>query len=205
MHAPEPCADELGCLPCLPGSKRPSQPRDAHTSPDLCMSRHSCHASEFARPSSDDCAEVEQAPPRTARRLRMRSTFTANYSRTLVVDTSTTQGGQLADQLSHAGFGAEVAVSWHMARATLRANHYHSCIVVADLDQVKDLKQISELRRVAMRVWMIVLCDLRAESSLLLALQSLKMPRRECPPIQRLRRWPTAHGNWLHRDGAQCD
>lgn len=99
----------------------------------------------------------------------MRSVFTANYSRTLVVDTSTTQGGQLADQLNHAGFSTEFAVSWHMARATLRANHYHSCIVVANLDQVEDLKQISELRRVAMRAWMIVLCDLRAESSLLLA------------------------------------
>lgn len=99
----------------------------------------------------------------------MRSAFTANYSRTLVVDTSTTQGGQLAHELNHAGFGAEFAVSWHMARATLRANHYHSCIVVADLDQIEDLKQLSELRRVAMGVWMIVLCNLRAESSLLLA------------------------------------
>jgi DNA-binding response OmpR family regulator len=83
----------------------------------------------------------------------MRSPFTANYSRTRVVDTSTTQGGQLADQLNHAGFSAEFAVSWHMARATLRANHYHSCIVVANLDQVEDLKEISELRRVAMRAW----------------------------------------------------
>lgn len=55
-----------------------------------------------------------------------------------------------------------------MARATLRAKHYHSCIIMADLDRVEDLKQISELRRVAMRVWMIVLCDLRGEGSLLL-------------------------------------
>jgi DNA-binding response OmpR family regulator len=99
----------------------------------------------------------------------MRSAFTASYSRTLVVDTSTAQGGQLADQLNHAGFGAEFAVSWHIARATLRANHYQSCIVVADLDRVEDLKQMSELRRVAMSVWMIALCDLRAESTLLLA------------------------------------
>jgi DNA-binding response OmpR family regulator len=99
----------------------------------------------------------------------MPSSFTANYSRTLVVDTSTSQGGQLADQLNRAGFGAEFAVSWHVARGALRANHYHSCIVVADLDQIEDLKQINELRRVATRVWMIVLCDLRAESTLLLA------------------------------------
>ncbi len=89
----------------------------------------------------------------------MRSAFTANYSRTLVVDTSTTQGGQLSDQLNHAGFSSEFTCSWHMARATLRANHHHSCIVVADLDQVEDLKQLIELRRVAMGVWLIVLCD----------------------------------------------
>jgi DNA-binding response OmpR family regulator len=99
----------------------------------------------------------------------MRSAFTANYSRTLLVDTSTTQGGQLADQLTHAGFSTEFAVSWHMARATLRANHYHSCIAVADLDQVEDLKQLSELRRVAMGVWIIVLCDRSVERTQLLA------------------------------------
>jgi hypothetical protein len=57
---------------------------------------------------------------------------------------------------------AEFAVSWHGARASLHANHYHSCIVVADLNQAKDLKQLSELRGVAMSVWLIVLCDLQA-------------------------------------------
>ena len=92
----------------------------------------------------------------------MRAPFTTNYSRTLMVDASTAQGGQLSDQLNHAGFSAEFAVSWHMARATLRANHYHSYIVVADLDQVEDLKQLNELRRVAMSVWIIVLCELLA-------------------------------------------
>ncbi len=77
----------------------------------------------------------------------MQPAFTASYSRTLVIDTNTTQGGQLAEQLNHAGFGAEFAVSWHMARATFRAKHYHSCIVVADLEQIEDLKQISARRR----------------------------------------------------------
>lgn len=99
----------------------------------------------------------------------MRSAFTANHSRTLVVDASAVQGGQLSDQLNHAGFKAECALSWHEARASLRANHYHSCIVVADLNQVEHLKQLSELRGVAMSVWIIVLCDLQAENTLLLA------------------------------------
>jgi len=98
----------------------------------------------------------------------MRSAF-ANHSRTLVVDASAAQGGQLSDQLSHAGFKAEFAVSWHGARASLRANHYHSCIVVADLNQAEDLKQLSEPRGVAMSVWLLVLCDLQAEGTLLLA------------------------------------
>jgi DNA-binding response OmpR family regulator len=99
----------------------------------------------------------------------MRAPFTTNYSRTLVVDASTAQGGQLSDQLNHAGFSAEFAVSWQMARATLRANYYHSCMVVADLDQAEHLEQISELRRVAMSVWIIVLCEPPAERAQLLA------------------------------------
>jgi DNA-binding response OmpR family regulator len=99
----------------------------------------------------------------------MRAPFTTNYSRTLVVDASTAQGGQLSDQLNHAGFSAEFAVSWQMARATLRANHYHSCIVVADLDRAEHLEQISELRRVAMSVWIILLCEPLAERAQLLA------------------------------------
>ena len=36
-----------------------------------------------------------------------------------------------------------------------------------DLNQVEDLKQLNELRRIAMSVWIIVLCDLQAESKLL--------------------------------------
>jgi hypothetical protein len=70
----------------------------------------------------------------------MRSAFTANHSRTLVVDPSAAQGGQLTDQLNHAGFKTEFAVSWHGARASLRANHYQSCIVIAEPDQVEDVK-----------------------------------------------------------------
>jgi|ERR1700728_996445 DNA-binding response OmpR family regulator len=99
----------------------------------------------------------------------MRSAFTANHSRTLVVDPSAVQGGQLSDLLNYAGLKAELALSWHEARTSLRANHYHSCIVVADLDQVEDLRQLNELRRIAMSVWIIVLCDLQAESTRLLA------------------------------------
>jgi hypothetical protein len=37
------------------------------------------------------------------------------------------------------------------------------------LNQAKDLKQLSELLGVAMSVWLIVLCDLQAEGTLLLA------------------------------------
>jgi DNA-binding response OmpR family regulator len=99
----------------------------------------------------------------------MASTFAANHSRTLVVDASAAQGGQLSGLLNHAGFKAEFAGSWHGARTSLRANHYNSCIVVADLNQVDDLKQLNELRGVAKSVWIVVLCDLQAQTTLLLA------------------------------------
>jgi DNA-binding response OmpR family regulator len=99
----------------------------------------------------------------------MSSALPTPYPRTLVVDASATQGGQLAEQLNHAGFGAEYAVSWHGARASLRAHRYHSCIVVADPGQIEDLKQLAELRRVAAGVWVIVLCDLQSEHAVHLA------------------------------------
>jgi DNA-binding response OmpR family regulator len=97
----------------------------------------------------------------------MRSAF--SYPRTLVVDASTAQGGQLADQLNRTGFSSEFVVSWHAARAALRRQYFQSCVVVADLGQVEDLKQLSSLRRTSMGVWIIALCDVEIERATLLA------------------------------------
>jgi DNA-binding response OmpR family regulator len=95
--------------------------------------------------------------------------FTTYDSRTLLVDANNEQGGQLVEQLNHAGFKTDFAVSWGAAHAALRANRYQSCIVVADLDQSADLEQLNELRRAALRVWIIVLSDLQLENALVLA------------------------------------
>jgi DNA-binding response OmpR family regulator len=90
-------------------------------------------------------------------------------SRTLLVDPNLKQGGQLVEQLNRAGFRTDFAVSWSAARAALGANYYHSCIVVADLDQSADLNELDELRRAALRVWIIVLSDLQPERAVPLA------------------------------------
>jgi DNA-binding response OmpR family regulator len=90
-------------------------------------------------------------------------------SRTLLVDPNLKQGGQLVEQLNRAGFRTDFAVSWSAARAALGANYYHSGIVVADLDQSADLNELDELRRAALRVWIIVLSDLQPEKALPLA------------------------------------
>src|SRR6266581_1237443 len=95
--------------------------------------------------------------------------FTTHDSRTLLLDANNEQGGQLVEQLNHAGFKTDFAVSWSAAHAALRANYYHTCIVVADLDQSADLSQLDELRRAAPRVWVIVLSDLQRENALALA------------------------------------
>ncbi len=95
--------------------------------------------------------------------------FTTHDSRTLLIDANNEHGGQLVEQLNHAGFKTDFAVSWSAAHAALGANYYHSCIVVADLDQSADLKQLDELRRAASRVWIIVLSDLQPENALVLA------------------------------------
>ena len=95
--------------------------------------------------------------------------FTTHDSRTLLIDANNELGGQLVEQLNHAGFKTDFAVSWSAAHAALGANYYHSCIVVADLDQSADLNELDELRRAALRVWIIVLSDLQPEKALLLA------------------------------------
>jgi hypothetical protein len=64
--------------------------------------------------------------------------FTRQDSRTLLVDAGMEQGGQLVEQLNHAGFKTDFAVSWGAAHAALSAYYYHSCIVVADVDQLTD-------------------------------------------------------------------
>jgi DNA-binding response OmpR family regulator len=87
-------------------------------------------------------------------------------SRTLLVDANLEHGGKLVEQLNRAGFRTDFAVSWSAACAALGANCYHSCIVVADLDQSADLNQLDELRRAALRVWLIVLSDLQPEKAL---------------------------------------
>jgi DNA-binding response OmpR family regulator len=85
--------------------------------------------------------------------------FAKHDSRTLLVDADIAHAGQLVEQLNHAGFKTDFAVSWGAARAALKANYYHSCIVAADPEQLKDREQLDELRRAAPRVWMIVLSD----------------------------------------------
>jgi len=80
-------------------------------------------------------------------------------SRTLLLDADIEHGGWLVEQLNVAGFKTDFAVSWGAAHAALRANYYHSCIVVAELDKLTDCGRLDELRRAAPRVWMMVLSD----------------------------------------------
>jgi len=97
--------------------------------------------------------------------------FTTHDSRTLLIDANNEQGGQLVEQLNHAGFKTDFAVSWGAAHAALGANCYHSCIVVADFDRSADLERLDELRRAALRVWIIILSDLQPENARVLAHQ----------------------------------
>jgi DNA-binding response OmpR family regulator len=79
------------------------------------------------------------------------------------VDANFEHGGQVVDQLNHAEFRTDCAVSWSAARAALGAHYYHSCVVVAKLDQLTDLEQIDERRRAVPRVSMTVLSDRQPE------------------------------------------
>src|SRR5882757_950353 len=95
--------------------------------------------------------------------------FTTHDSRTLLLDANNEHGGQLVEQLNHAGFKTDFAVSWSAAHAALRANYYHACIVVADLGQSADREHLDDLRCAAPGVWIIVLSDAQRENALALA------------------------------------
>ena len=80
----------------------------------------------------------------------------SDYSTTLVVDFNGTAAIQLANQLSHSGFHADVAVSSQAARAAVRAKDYTALVMVADLNHSGDVECLSGLRKSARRSWIIV-------------------------------------------------
>jgi DNA-binding response OmpR family regulator len=82
-------------------------------------------------------------------------------SRTLLVDPNVEHDRQLVEQLNRAGFRTDLALSWSAARVALSANYYHSCVVVANLNESATLEQLDQVRRAALRVWIIVLSDLQ--------------------------------------------
>ena len=87
----------------------------------------------------------------------------AHDSRTLLVDTNVEYGRRLSEQLNHAGFRTDLAVSWRAAHAALGTNYYHACLMTVDLNQLVDLEQLDALRCAAPRVWMIILSDRQPE------------------------------------------
>jgi PleD family two-component response regulator len=79
------------------------------------------------------------------------------YQPTLVVDSNTTAAGQLAEQLSHCGFQADIATSPPAAHAAARAKHFGAFVVVIDLSVATDLECLRGLRARAPGTWIIVI------------------------------------------------
>lgn len=79
----------------------------------------------------------------------------STYSPTLVVDFNGDAAMQLAEQLSHFGFPADIAGSYQTALASARAKRYHSVVMVADLTQEIDLECLTGLRKRAHSAWII--------------------------------------------------
>jgi DNA-binding response OmpR family regulator len=81
------------------------------------------------------------------------------YLPTLVVDSNGTAANQLAEQLSHSGFHADVATGCTAAQVLARARHYGALVVVADLSLGADLECLHSLRRRSPSAWLIVICS----------------------------------------------
>jgi DNA-binding response OmpR family regulator len=81
----------------------------------------------------------------------------SSYLPTLVVDSNAGAANQLAEQLSHSGFRADVATSCHAAQAAARTRHYGALVVVADLSLGADLECLTSLRTRAPNTWILVI------------------------------------------------
>jgi DNA-binding response OmpR family regulator len=76
---------------------------------------------------------------------------------TLVIDANATAARELANQLTHSGFAADVAHSCAAARAARLHKYYGSIVFVGDLSESDALESIAELRRRWSRTWIIVI------------------------------------------------
>lgn len=80
----------------------------------------------------------------------------SRYSLTLVVDSDGAAASQLAEQLNHSGFHAEMAISAQAALAAARSRRYDAIVVAADLEQPTELEHLKGLRKCAPSTWIIV-------------------------------------------------
>jgi DNA-binding response OmpR family regulator len=80
-----------------------------------------------------------------------------SYPPTLVVDSNGAAANQLADQLSHSGFHADVATHPQAAHAAVRAKHYGALVAVVDLSVAADLECLRGLRERSPDAWIIAI------------------------------------------------
>lgn len=80
-----------------------------------------------------------------------------SYRPSLIIDRNSAAAIQLASQLRHSGFEADIATSYRVAHAALRGKHYGALVVAADLNLAIDLAGLSDLRRATSRAWIIVI------------------------------------------------
>lgn len=81
----------------------------------------------------------------------------ASYLPVLIFDTNGAAAQQLAEQLRYSGFQTEIATSYPAAQTAIRATHYGSLVVMADLTMTADLDCLAALRKKAPRTWIIAI------------------------------------------------
>lgn len=93
----------------------------------------------------------------------------SNYSAVLLVDCNSAAANQMADQLRHSGFHANVADSAQAANLAARAKHYDALVMVANLNQTEDVHFLKDLRKSAQRSWLIVISSVPCANALQIA------------------------------------
>lgn len=81
----------------------------------------------------------------------------AHFLPTLIIDIHGAAARQLAEQLTHSGFTASSADTCAEALAAVLAQHYRSMIFLGEVSDPEDVRCIAELRKRALRSWIIVI------------------------------------------------
>lgn len=99
-------------------------------------------------------------PPRPiVRHTNTGAGVTAEPRSVLLLDPDPGAAHVMASQLRHAGFCTHITTSGPSALLATRTMHFGAIVVVADLSNTESCSYLREIRRSALRSWLVIIAD----------------------------------------------